>query len=65
MAYAQQGNLSPTLDELQKGNNMETDTNLTLAELGHSCPRMGRGSDAEKVLQELTRRGSQDSMHSG
>jgi TolB-like protein/predicted Zn-dependent protease/predicted Ser/Thr protein kinase len=58
-AYEQQGNLPGALEELQKASRLETVTPYPLAELGHLYARLGRKSEAEQVLKELTRRSEQ------
>ncbi len=56
MTYEQQGNLSGALEELQKANKLESEMPWPLAQLGYLYARLDRKSDAEQVLQELTRR---------
>jgi tetratricopeptide (TPR) repeat protein len=57
MTYEQQGNLQGALEQLEKASSVETEIPWPTAELGHLYARMGRKEDAEKVLQELARRG--------
>src|ERR1700722_15069921 len=56
MTYEQQGNLSGVLEELQKANKLESEMPWPLAQLGYLYARLGRKSEAEQVLRELTRR---------
>jgi tetratricopeptide (TPR) repeat protein len=56
MSYEQHGDLPSALDELQKANRLESEIPWPLAELGHAYAQSGRKDEAERVLQELTRR---------
>jgi tetratricopeptide (TPR) repeat protein len=56
MTYEQRGDLAGALEELQKANKLESEMPWPLAQLGYLYARLGRKSEAEQVLQELTRR---------
>jgi TolB-like protein/Flp pilus assembly protein TadD/predicted Ser/Thr protein kinase len=58
LAYEQQGDLSSALAELQTANKLALggDQLQTMAELGHLYGRLGRRSEAEQILKELTQR---------
>jgi Tfp pilus assembly protein PilF len=60
MTYEQLGDLKGALRELEKAASVETEIPFPLAELGHLYARIGRKEDAEKVLQELLRRGQKN-----
>jgi len=58
LTYEQKGDLPAALEELQKASRLgvESEVSWPLAELGHAYAQSGRKSEAERILQELTRR---------
>ncbi|MGD0471477.1 MAG: tetratricopeptide repeat protein [Terriglobales bacterium] len=58
LAYEQQGDLASALEELQEASKLGLESEIPepMAELGHAYAQSGRKSEAERVLQELTRR---------
>jgi TolB-like protein/Tfp pilus assembly protein PilF len=58
LAYEQQGDLARALEELQKASKLGLESEIPepMAELGYLYARLGRKSEAEQVLKELTRR---------
>jgi Flp pilus assembly protein TadD len=56
LAFEQQGDLPAALDEFQKASRLANEISWPLAELGHVYGLLGRNSDAEQVLTELTQR---------
>jgi len=56
VAYEQSGDLTHAVEELQKSSKIvENEIPWPLAELGHTYARMGKTTDAERILNDLTR----------
>jgi len=56
LAYEQSGDLTHAVEELQKSSKIvENEIPWPLAELGHTYARMGKTTDAERILNDLTR----------
>jgi eukaryotic-like serine/threonine-protein kinase len=56
LAYQQKGDAAHALEELEKAHDSEKEIPWPLAEAGQAYARLGRSSEAEKVLTELTLR---------